>query len=76
MKVIIKKKFSKNDLEIGLGDGCKCVTPESFSTIKKWNGVQVSGLEYYVNKAVLMGATSINKQPVKPIIDTTINPAQ
>ena len=52
MKAIIKESFSK--AEISSGD--LLVTPKSFNGVKVWQGVEVSGSKYYVDKAVKLGA--------------------
>ena len=48
MKIIIKKVAEKGDKNI--------VTPQTFSCID-WNGKEVIGIKYYVDKAVSLGAT-------------------
>ena len=35
----------------------RCVSPTSFSAIKSWQGLKVVGDDYYVKKAVGLGAT-------------------
>ncbi len=52
MKAIIKDSFSK--AEISSGD--LLVTPKSFNSIKGWQDIEVSGVKYYVDKAVKLGA--------------------
>jgi hypothetical protein len=52
MIVIIKNDFSREDLNCG----ATLVTPQSFSRIKSWKDVTVSGEAYYVKKAVSLGA--------------------
>ena len=52
MKAIIKDSFSKAELL----SGDLLVTPRSFKHVKGWQDVEVSGLEYYVYKAVNLGA--------------------
>jgi hypothetical protein len=39
------------------------ITPQTFSTVKNWEGVEVSGIKYYVDKAVSLGA--IRKRKTK-----------
>jgi hypothetical protein len=50
--VVIKTEFTDAELK-----DCVCVTPQSFSAIKNWSECEVSGLKYYVDKAVSLGAT-------------------
>ncbi len=52
MKAIIKESFSKAELS----SGDLLVTPKSFNSVKGWQGVEVSGVKYYVDKAVKLGA--------------------
>ena len=52
MKAIIKDSFSK--AEVSSGD--LLVTPRSFKYVKEWQGAEVSGIKYYVDKAVKLGA--------------------
>ena len=52
MKAIIKESFSK--AEISSGD--LLVTPRSFRYITTWSDKEVSGIKYYVDKAVQLGA--------------------
>jgi len=52
MKAIIKESFSK--AEISSGD--LLVTPKSFNSVKEWKGIEVSGIKYYIDKAVNLGA--------------------
>jgi hypothetical protein len=51
MKAIIKESFSKAELS----SGDLLVTPKSFNSVKEWQGVEVSGTKYYVDKAVKLG---------------------
>ncbi len=62
MKAIIKDSFSDAEKS----SGCLLVTPKSFKYVKVWQGVEVSGLKYYVSKAVYLGA-SIPK-PIKKVV--------
>jgi len=48
MKIIIKEVAEKGDSNV--------VTPQTFSCID-WNGKEVTGIKYYVDKAVSLGAT-------------------
>jgi len=48
MKIIIKEVAEKGDSNV--------VTPQTFSCID-WKGKEVSGIKYYVDKAVSLGAT-------------------
>lgn len=59
MKAIIKESFSNAELSSGF----LLVTPNSFSTVKSWAGVEVSGLTYYVNKAAALGALKPKPKP-------------
>lgn len=52
MKAIIKESFSKAELS----SGDLLVTPKSFNSVKGWQDVEVSGVKYYVDKAVKLGA--------------------
>lgn len=52
MKAIIKDSFSKAELS----SGDLLVSPRSFSYIKSWSDKEVSGIKYYVDKAVKLGA--------------------
>ncbi len=52
MKAIIKSSFSKAELS----SGDLLVTPNSFSAVKGWRDIEVSGAKHYVNKAVKLGA--------------------
>lgn len=47
MKIIIKETSEKGDTNV--------VTPQTFSCID-WIGKEVSGIKYYVDKAVKLGA--------------------
>jgi len=49
--VVIKTEFTDAELKT-----CICVTPQSFSFVKNWADKEVSGLKYYVDKAVILGA--------------------
>jgi hypothetical protein len=48
MKVVIKEVAEKGDKNV--------ITPQTFSCID-WIGKEVTGLKYYVDKAVKLGAT-------------------
>ena len=52
MKAIIKESFSKAELS----SGDLLVTPKSFNSVKGWQDFEVSGVKYYVDKAVKLGA--------------------
>lgn len=52
MKAVVKEKLSKADI---CEKGVIYVTPENFSAVD-WDGVEVSGDKYYVDKAVSLGA--------------------
>ena len=52
MKAIIKESFSKAELS----SGDLLVTPSSFNAVKEWQDYEVSGVKYYVDKAVKLGA--------------------
>ena len=52
MKAIIKETFSKAELS----SDSLLVTPRSFSYVESWDGKEVSGIKYYVDKAVKLGA--------------------
>jgi len=52
MKAIIKETFSKAELS----SGDLLVTPRTFKYIKSWSDYEVSGIKYYVDKAVELGA--------------------
>ena len=51
MRAIIKEAFTK--AEISSGD--LLVTPNSFKYIKRWSNYEISGIKYYVDKAVKLG---------------------
>jgi len=61
MKVIVKETFTKAEEE----SGALLVTPYSFGRVKSWKGYDVSGLEYYVNKAIGLGAKKPKPKPKK-----------
>jgi hypothetical protein len=48
MKITIKEVAEKGDVNV--------VTPQTFHCID-WNDKEVTGLKYYVDKAVTLGAT-------------------
>lgn len=50
--ILIKESFADTDMK----EGVTLVTPQSFSAVDSWEGVEVSGLDYYVKKAVELGA--------------------
>ena len=54
-KAIIKesKSFTKSEID---GDSL-LVTPTSFGFVKGWSDFEVSGIDYYIDKAVKLGAT-------------------
>jgi len=52
MKAIIKDSFSKAEVSSGV----LLVTPRSFKYVKEWQDTEVSGIKYYVDKAVKLGA--------------------
>lgn len=52
MKAIIKESFSKAEML----SGDLLVTPKSFNSVKGWQDIEASGLKYYVDKAVNLGA--------------------
>ena len=58
MKIIIKELAKKGELNI--------VTPQTFSCID-WHGKEVTGLKYYVDKAVKLGAKK--PKPKKKKVD-------
>ncbi len=63
MVVVIQNAFTKEEAK--KAGSAQCVTPQSFSQVEEWKGVQVSGLDYYVNKAVELGAIGPKKPRVK-----------
>lgn len=52
-RAIIKESFDNDELH----SGSLLVTPKSFNTVKDWASYQVEGLDYYVKKAISLGAT-------------------
>lgn len=52
-KAIIKESFSDAEKHCG----ALLVTPKNFKSVKSWKGLEVSGLKYYVEKAISLGAT-------------------
>jgi len=60
--IIIKDSFTKEEAKEA-GDAV-CITPQSFSRVMNWEGQEVEGLDYYVKKAVELGAVS-KKKPRK-----------
>ena len=52
MKAIIKDSFSKAEVS----SGYLLVTPRSFKYVNYWSKYEVSGIKYYVDKAVNLGA--------------------
>ncbi len=52
MKAVVKQSFTKAEVA---DKGFIYVTPSNFNCIE-WAGVEVSGDEYYVEKAVSLGA--------------------
>jgi len=52
--ILIQESFTQEEAK--KAGGAICVTPQSFSRVQSWEGVEVSGLEYYVKKAVSLGA--------------------
>ena len=64
MNVVIAESFTKDDIEKG---DAKCVTPQSFSVVKDWTGVEVTGLKYYVDKAVGLGAIKPKQKRQKKV---------
>ena len=63
MVVVIQDSFTREEAE--KAGSAKCVTPQSFSRVSSWKDVQVSGLDYYVKKAVKLGAIGPKKPRVK-----------
>ena len=63
MKAIIKESFSKAELS----SGDLIVTPRSFEYVKGWQDIEVSGIKYYVDKAVKLGAKK--PKPKKKKVD-------
>ena len=57
--IIIKDSFTREEAKKA-GDAI-CVTPQSFSQVKDWKGQEVEGVEYYVKKAVELGAVAKKK---------------
>lgn len=57
MKAIIKDSFSSAEL----GGGALLVSPLNFNTVKSWQGLEVSGIKYYVDKAAKLGAVKPKK---------------
>lgn len=57
MKAIIKESFSAEELK---GDAL-LVSPQSFNAVKSWQGVEVSGIKYYADKAASLGAVKPKK---------------
>lgn len=55
MIYLIKESFTRE--ESADFDGV-CITPQSFKMVD-WSGKTVTGLKYYVDKAVEMGATAL-----------------
>ena len=51
MKAVIKESFTKAELS----SGDLLVTPKTFHLVKFWSKYEVSGLKYYVDKAVNLG---------------------
>lgn len=58
MKAVVKENLTKADIR---EKGVIYVTPENFSAVD-WNGVEVSGEKYYVDKAVSLGAHKKRRQ--------------
>lgn len=58
MIVLIKDKHTAEELL-----KFRCVSPTSFSAVKSWRGLKVVGDDYYVKKAVDLGA--IDDRPKK-----------
>ena len=52
MKAILKDQFSDADLK----SGYQLVTSRSFSIVKNWDQLEVTGDKYLVSKAVKLGA--------------------
>ena len=52
--ILIQESFTQEEAK--KAGGAICVTPQSFSRVQSWKGIKVSGLEYYVKKAVALGA--------------------
>ena len=73
MRVVIAETFTREEATEA-GDA-QCVTPQSFSAVKDWAGVEVSGLKYYVDKAVKLGAIK-PKQTRKKKVDPVETPEQ
>ena len=48
MKIIIKENAEKGETNV--------ITPQTFSCVD-WKGKEVSGIKYYVDKAIKLGAT-------------------
>lgn len=68
--ILIKESFTEAEKE----SEAVLVTPQSFSAVKSWKGVEVSGIDYYVKKAVELGAVkkkakrkSPDKEPEKAL---------
>ena len=59
MKAIIKESFSKAEAS----SGNLLVTPKSFNSVKSWQGIEVNGIKYYVDKAVSLGAKKPKAKP-------------
>lgn len=60
MKVTIAESFTKDELAKMRMAKVRPCTPQSFSAMR-WDGVEASGLEYYVDKAVEAGAEAGKK---------------
>ena len=41
------------------------ISPQAFNAVKSWSGVEVSGLNYYVDKACSLGAHKVAKTKAK-----------
>jgi len=61
--ILIQESFTEADRK----EGVTLVTPQSFSSVKKWQGEEVDGISYYVKKAVSLGAKA-KKKPSKKVV--------
>lgn len=65
MVVVIQDSFTREEAK--KAGGAQCVTPQSFGRIHEWKNVEVSGLDYYVKKAVKLGAIGPKKTRSKKV---------
>lgn len=72
MKYVIENSFTREEAKEA---DATCVTPQSFSAVKDWTGAEVTGLKYYVDKAVKLGAIK-PKQTRKKKVDEVETPEQ